>query len=61
MLIQRINLLIISFHHLFFQLNQYLFTYVAGEFTEVFMQIKVMVKYDGTVFWPPPAKLRSIC
>jgi len=25
------------------------------------MQSKVMVRHDGNVFWPPPAKLRSSC
>ncbi|KAI0214557.1 Neuronal acetylcholine receptor subunit alpha-10 [Lamellibrachia satsuma] len=33
----------------------------ADDFTQGFMQSKAMVKYDGTVFWPPPAKLRSTC
>jgi len=25
------------------------------------MQSKAMVRHDGNVFWPPPAKLRSSC
>jgi len=25
------------------------------------MQSKAMVRHDGLVFWPPPAKLRSSC
>ncbi len=33
----------------------------ADEFTEGFMQSKAMVNFDGNVFWPPPAKLRSSC
>ncbi len=33
----------------------------ADDFTEGFMQSKAMVNFDGNVFWPPPAKLRSSC
>ena len=25
------------------------------------MQSRAMVRHDGNVFWPPPAKLRSSC
>ncbi|RTG90136.1 uncharacterized protein DC041_0002543 [Schistosoma bovis] len=25
------------------------------------MQSKAMVQFNGNVFWPPPAKLRSTC
>ncbi|CAI9719255.1 neuronal acetylcholine receptor subunit alpha-10-like isoform X1 [Octopus vulgaris] len=33
----------------------------ADDFTTGYMQSKAMVSSDGTVFWPPPAKLRSSC
>ena len=33
----------------------------ADDFTVGFMQSKAMVRHDGNVFWPPPAKLRSSC
>ena len=33
----------------------------ADDFTEGFMQSKAMVSFEGNVFWPPPAKLRSSC
>ena len=33
----------------------------ADDFTTGFMQSRAMVRYDGNVFWPPPAKLRSSC
>ena len=33
----------------------------ADDFTDGFMQSKAMVTYEGQVFWPPPAKLRSSC
>uniref|UniRef100_A0A1I8G3V5 Neur_chan_LBD domain-containing protein n=1 Tax=Macrostomum lignano TaxID=282301 RepID=A0A1I8G3V5_9PLAT len=33
----------------------------ADDFTTGYMQSKAMVDCNGTVFWPPPAKLRSTC
>uniref|UniRef100_A0A1I8H1L7 Neur_chan_LBD domain-containing protein n=1 Tax=Macrostomum lignano TaxID=282301 RepID=A0A1I8H1L7_9PLAT len=33
----------------------------ADDFTTGYMQSKAMVDSSGTVFWPPPAKLRSTC
>ena len=33
----------------------------ADDFTTGYMQSKAMVTANGTVFWPPPAKLRSTC
>ena len=35
--------------------------YSADDYTGGFMQSKAMVRHDGLVFWPPPAKLRSSC
>lgn len=33
----------------------------ADDFTVGFMHARAMVRWDGTVFWAPPAKLRSSC
>ncbi|XP_064608997.1 neuronal acetylcholine receptor subunit alpha-10-like [Liolophura sinensis] len=33
----------------------------ADDFTTGYMQSKAMVDFNGSVFWPPPAKLRSSC
>ena len=42
-------------------ISLFLFLPSADDFTEGFMQSKAMVRSDGNVFWPPPAKLRSSC
>ena len=33
----------------------------ADDYTGEYMQSKAMVKPTGSVFWPPPVKLRSSC
>ena len=33
----------------------------ADDYNNGYMQALAMVKYDGTVFWPPIVKLRSTC
>ncbi|CAH8634762.1 unnamed protein product, partial [Schistosoma rodhaini] len=33
----------------------------ADDYKTDYMQSKAMVQYNGNVFWPPPAKLRSTC
>ncbi|XP_060601913.1 neuronal acetylcholine receptor subunit alpha-3-like [Ruditapes philippinarum] len=33
----------------------------ADDYTAGFMPINAMVDYNGTVFWPPPARLKSSC
>lgn len=33
----------------------------ADDYTSGYMQSKAMVRHDGNVFWPPPAKFRSSC
>ncbi|CAD5208516.1 unnamed protein product [Bursaphelenchus xylophilus] len=33
----------------------------ADDFTSGYMRSRAMVFYDGTVFWPPPTRLRSLC
>ncbi|KAI1722194.1 neurotransmitter-gated ion-channel ligand binding domain-containing protein [Ditylenchus destructor] len=33
----------------------------AEDYTHGYMRSRAMVFYDGTVFWPPPTRLRSTC
>lgn len=33
----------------------------ADDYTADYMRSGAMVSYDGTVFWPPPTRLRSLC
>ncbi|VDP66332.1 unnamed protein product, partial [Schistosoma curassoni] len=33
----------------------------ADDYKTDYMQSKAMVQFNGNVFWPPPAKLRSTC
>lgn len=41
--------------------TEYPLSHSADDYTAGFMPINAMVDSNGTIFWPPPARLKSSC